>query len=77
MGEKKFWWLFFSPLSNKIDMAIRLFDALKVEAQSLRFVIQEATNTLAAAYKVCLFSSTWFKDINKFSFFDVAIYSQS
>jgi proteasome component ECM29 len=33
-------------------MAVRLFDALKVEAQSLRFAIQEATNTLAVAYKV-------------------------
>jgi len=35
-------------------MAVRLFDALKTEAESLRFVIQEATNSLAAAYKVCL-----------------------
>lgn len=34
-------------------MAIRLFDALKLEASSLRFVVQEATNLLAAAYKVC------------------------
>ncbi|KAK6235429.1 hypothetical protein SCA6_010766 [Theobroma cacao] len=35
---------------DKIDMATRLFDALKLESQSLRFVIQEATNSLAAAY---------------------------
>lgn len=33
-------------------MATRLFDALKVESQSLRFIIQEATNSLAAAYMV-------------------------
>lgn len=39
--------------SNKIDMAVRLFDALKVEAQHLRLVIQEATNSLCTAYKVC------------------------
>ncbi|XP_050283087.1 uncharacterized protein LOC126723567 [Quercus robur] len=37
--------------SGKIDMALRLFDALKVEDQSLRFIVQEATNSLAAAYK--------------------------
>lgn len=36
---------------DKIDMAIRLFNALKLETQSLRFVIQEATNLLASAYK--------------------------
>ncbi|CAK7330669.1 unnamed protein product [Dovyalis caffra] len=36
---------------DKIDMAVRLFDALKAEAESLRFVIQEATSSLAAAYK--------------------------
>ncbi|XP_021604828.1 proteasome adapter and scaffold protein ECM29 isoform X2 [Manihot esculenta] len=36
---------------DKIDMAVRLFDALKVEAQSLRFIIQEATSSLAVAYK--------------------------
>ncbi|XP_028798613.1 proteasome adapter and scaffold protein ECM29 [Neltuma alba] len=36
---------------EKIDMAVRLFHALKVESQSLRFVIQEATVSLAAAYK--------------------------
>ena len=40
-------------LSGKIDMALRLFDALKVEDQSLRFIVQEATNSLAAAYKGC------------------------
>ncbi|XP_057441454.1 uncharacterized protein LOC130733331 isoform X2 [Lotus japonicus] len=38
--------------SEKIDMAARLFDALKAESQSLRFVVQEATISLAAAYKV-------------------------
>ncbi|KAF2291948.1 hypothetical protein GH714_042290 [Hevea brasiliensis] len=38
---------------DKIDMAVRLFDALKVEAQSLRFIIQEATSSLAVAYKHC------------------------
>lgn len=37
---------------EKIDMAARLFHALKVESQSLRFVVQEATISLAAAYKV-------------------------
>eukprot|EP00257_Ricinus_communis_P019881 XP_015578984.1 proteasome adapter and scaffold protein ECM29 [Ricinus communis] len=36
---------------DKIDMAVRLFDALKFEVQSLRFAIQEATSSLAAAYK--------------------------
>ncbi|XP_038694487.1 proteasome adapter and scaffold protein ECM29 isoform X1 [Tripterygium wilfordii] len=36
---------------DKIDMAVRLFDALKLEAPSLRFIVQEATNSLAAAYK--------------------------
>ncbi|XP_065879858.1 uncharacterized protein [Euphorbia lathyris] len=36
---------------DKIDMAVRLFYSLKVEAQSLRFAIQDATNSLAAAYK--------------------------
>ncbi|TYI10267.1 hypothetical protein ES332_A09G131000v1 [Gossypium tomentosum] len=35
---------------DKIEMATRLFHALKVESQSLRFIIQEATNSLAAAY---------------------------
>ncbi|PNX97382.1 proteasome-associated protein ECM29, partial [Trifolium pratense] len=33
-------------------MAARLFHALKIESQSLRFVVQEATISLAAAYKV-------------------------
>lgn len=42
-----------SYFSDKIDMAVRLFDALKVESQNLRFIIQEATNSLAAAYMVC------------------------
>ncbi|KAJ7013083.1 proteasome adapter and scaffold protein ECM29 [Populus alba x Populus x berolinensis] len=35
---------------DKIDMAVRLFDALKTESETLRFVIQEATSSLAAAY---------------------------
>ncbi|XP_027329154.1 proteasome adapter and scaffold protein ECM29 [Abrus precatorius] len=37
---------------EKIDMAARLFHALKTESQSLRFVVQEATISLAPAYKV-------------------------
>ncbi|KAH9790309.1 hypothetical protein KPL71_003360 [Citrus sinensis] len=37
---------------DKIEMAVRLFDALKLEASSLRLVIQEATTSLATAYKV-------------------------
>ncbi|KAF8017190.1 hypothetical protein BT93_H2397 [Corymbia citriodora subsp. variegata] len=37
---------------HEVDMAARLFDALKLEAPSLRFTIQEATVSLAAAYKV-------------------------
>ncbi|KAK9692274.1 hypothetical protein RND81_09G253100 [Saponaria officinalis] len=36
---------------DKIDMAVRLFDALKSESQFLRLVIQEATISLATAYK--------------------------
>ncbi|KAK3025960.1 hypothetical protein RJ639_040934, partial [Escallonia herrerae] len=36
---------------NKIDMAVRLFDALKSETQFLRLIVQEATNSLAVAYK--------------------------
>ncbi|XP_042515935.1 proteasome adapter and scaffold protein ECM29-like [Macadamia integrifolia] len=36
---------------DKIDMAVRLFDALKVEDPFLRLTIQEATNSLAVAYK--------------------------
>ncbi|XP_071911777.1 uncharacterized protein [Coffea arabica] len=36
---------------EKTDMAIRLFEALKMEAQFLRLVIQDATNSLALAYK--------------------------
>ncbi|XP_057515552.1 uncharacterized protein LOC130797079 [Amaranthus tricolor] len=36
---------------DKIDMAVRLFDALKSESQFLRLVIQEATSSLAIAYK--------------------------
>jgi len=37
-------------------MAVRLFDALKLETQSLRSTIQEAIVSLAAAYKVCYFN---------------------
>ncbi|PRQ32931.1 putative proteasome component Ecm29 [Rosa chinensis] len=33
------------------DMAVRLFDALKVETQYFRLSIQEATNSLSTAYK--------------------------
>ncbi|CAI9106154.1 OLC1v1005230C2 [Oldenlandia corymbosa var. corymbosa] len=36
---------------HKIDMAVRLFDALKAEPQFLRSVIQDSTNSLALAYK--------------------------
>ncbi|KAK7300265.1 hypothetical protein RJT34_11106 [Clitoria ternatea] len=37
---------------EKIDMAARLFHALKAEPQFLRFAVQEATISLAPAYKV-------------------------
>nr|CAB3490849.1 unnamed protein product [Digitaria exilis] len=37
--------------SDKTDMAIRLFTALKLEDQSLRLTIQEAATSLATAYK--------------------------
>ncbi|XP_075078275.1 uncharacterized protein LOC107799855 isoform X1 [Nicotiana tabacum] len=36
---------------EKVDVARRLFDALQSEAQFLRLTIQEATNSLAFAYK--------------------------
>lgn len=36
---------------DKVDIAVRLFDALKSEAQILRFAIQEATSSLSKAYK--------------------------
>ncbi|GAA0159929.1 scaffold/adaptor protein [Lithospermum erythrorhizon] len=36
---------------DKIDVAVRLFDALRSEGSLLRLVIQEATNSLADAYK--------------------------
>ncbi|KAL2510922.1 ARM repeat superfamily protein [Abeliophyllum distichum] len=36
---------------DKVDVAVRLFDALKFEAQHLRLIVQEATNSLAVAYK--------------------------
>lgn len=34
-------------------MAVRLFNALRSEAQFLRLIVQDATNSLAVAYKVC------------------------
>ncbi|PAN41168.1 hypothetical protein PAHAL_8G022100 [Panicum hallii] len=37
--------------SDKTNMAIRLFTALRLEDQSLRLTIQEAATSLAAAYK--------------------------
>ncbi|KAK3136068.1 hypothetical protein QOZ80_5BG0427580 [Eleusine coracana subsp. coracana] len=37
--------------SDKTDMAIRLFTALRLEDQSLRLTIQEAATSLAGAYK--------------------------
>lgn len=37
---------------DKIDMAVRLFTALKLEDQSLCLTILEAATSLAAAYKV-------------------------
>ncbi|XP_030455687.1 uncharacterized protein LOC115676805 isoform X2 [Syzygium oleosum] len=46
---------------DKVDMAARLFDALKLEAPSLRFTIQEATVSIAAAYKAA--SITVLKDL--------------
>ncbi|KAK9053492.1 hypothetical protein SSX86_030126 [Deinandra increscens subsp. villosa] len=36
---------------DKIDMAVRLFNALKLESPSIRLIVQEATNSLAVAYK--------------------------
>ncbi|KAD4180200.1 hypothetical protein E3N88_28791 [Mikania micrantha] len=36
---------------DKIDMAVRLFNALKLESPSIRLIVQEATNSLAIAYK--------------------------
>ena len=44
-------------------MATRLFDALKVESQSLRFIIQEATNSLAAAYMVYKLYFTYISEL--------------
>ncbi|KAL6564853.1 hypothetical protein OROMI_016303 [Orobanche minor] len=38
---------------DKIDVAVRLFDALKLERQHLRLIVQEATNSLAVAYTGC------------------------
>lgn len=48
---------------DKIDMAVRLFDALKSESQFLRLVIQEATSSLATAYKGA--SSSILKDLEQ------------
>lgn len=67
----------FSHLSDKTDMAVRLFDALKVEPQSLRFIIQEATNSLATAYKVSYFFSTWLEISQMGSLSHVVVYSRS
>ncbi|KAL1555169.1 proteasome adapter and scaffold protein ECM29-like isoform X1 [Salvia divinorum] len=36
---------------EKIDVAVRLFDALKLEGQYLRMIVQEATASLSVAYK--------------------------
>ncbi|CAL5425499.1 unnamed protein product [Camellia sinensis] len=36
---------------DKIDIAVRLFDALRSEAQFLRLIIQDSTNSLAVAYR--------------------------
>ncbi|KAK4773586.1 hypothetical protein SAY87_028605 [Trapa incisa] len=36
---------------EKIDMAARLFNSMKMESQTIRFTIQEATISLSAAYK--------------------------
>lgn len=36
---------------DKVDMAARLFSALKSESQAIRLVVQEATNSLATAYE--------------------------
>lgn len=40
-------------IRDKVDMAVRLFNALRSEAQFLRLIVQDATNSLAVAYKVC------------------------
>ncbi|KAJ1274098.1 hypothetical protein BS78_05G036600 [Paspalum vaginatum] len=47
--------------SDKTDMAIRLFTALRLEDQSLRLTIQEAATSLATAYKSA--SMTVLKDL--------------
>ncbi|KAH6836999.1 ARM repeat superfamily protein [Perilla frutescens var. hirtella] len=36
---------------DKIDVAVRLFDALKLEGQYLRLIVQETTASLSVAYK--------------------------
>jgi hypothetical protein len=43
-----------SCYSDKTDMAIGLFTALRLEDQSLRLTIQEAATSLAGAYKVAV-----------------------
>ncbi|KAG9454895.1 hypothetical protein H6P81_007799 [Aristolochia fimbriata] len=48
---------------DKLDVAVRLFEALKTEDQSLRLSIQEATNSLAMAYKGA--SESISKDLEK------------
>ncbi|XP_068658632.1 uncharacterized protein [Aristolochia californica] len=48
---------------DKLDVAVRLFEALKTEDQSLRLTIQEATNSLAIAYKGA--SESISKDLEK------------
>lgn len=56
VSSTSLWWsdlkLILYHLRDKIEMAVRLFDALKVESPYLRLVIQEATSALATAYKV-------------------------
>lgn len=44
--------MLFCYVREKTDMAVRLFDALKVEAPSFRMAIQEAIISLASSYKV-------------------------
>ncbi|GMH13042.1 hypothetical protein Nepgr_014883 [Nepenthes gracilis] len=48
---------------EKIDMPVRLFDALKSESQFLRLVIQEAIMSLATAYEGA--PTTVLKDVEK------------
>ncbi|KAL8170504.1 hypothetical protein V2J09_022308 [Rumex salicifolius] len=48
---------------DKIDIAVRLFNALKSESQPLRIFVQEAANSLATAYKVA--PANILKDLEK------------